>query len=103
MTSPAKVKGSGFEREVVDILRKAGLDAHRIPLSGAIQGYEGDVVVKLAWTPHKIECKRRKAGFKTLYGWLGSNTFLAFRDDRCEPLIAMRLTDFVNIVAVGEK
>jgi Holliday junction resolvase len=102
MTSPAKIKGSGFEREVVDILRKGGLDAHRIPLSGAVQGYEGDVEVIIRGRPLKVECKRRKAGFKTLYGWLGTNTFLAFRDDRCEPLIAMRLRDLPNLLTGGK-
>jgi len=102
MTSPAKVKGSGFEREVVDILREAGFNAYRIPLSGAVQGFEGDIALKLYGKPYRIECKRRKAGFKTLYGWLGDNDFLAFRDDRCEPLILMRLDAFTKIV-IGEK
>jgi Holliday junction resolvase len=102
MTSPAKVKGSGFEREVVAALRDGGLPAKRVPLSGAVEFYEGDVIVCLNGKDHIIECKRRKAGFKTLYGWLGKNDFLAFRDDKCEPLILMRLSDFTALLN-GEK
>lgn len=102
MPSPSKRKGSGFEREVVDYLKRAGFDAKRVPLSGAMAEWKGDVIVNFGPQPHKIECKRRKAGFKTLYGWLGDNDFLVFRDDKCEPLIAMRLGDFVTLM-IGEK
>jgi hypothetical protein len=104
MTSAAKRKGSGFEREVVEALKAAGLSAWRVPLSGAMAEYKGDVIVEIDSLGYefRIECKRRKAGFKTLYGWLGDNDFLVFRDDKCEPLLVMRLRHFATI-ASGEK
>jgi Holliday junction resolvase len=102
MPSRGKIKGSGFEREVVDILREAGFVSTKMPLSGALSDYKGDVKVVIGSKTFQIECKRRRAGFKTLYGWLGDNDFLVFRDDRCEPLIAMRLKDFTFIMT-GEK
>lgn len=98
MTSAAKRKGSGFEREVVEALKAAGLAAKRVPLSGAMAEYKGDVIVG----DYRMECKRRKAGFKTHYGWLGDNDFLAFRDDKCETLVSMRLTTFATLMR-GEK
>lgn len=99
MSSPSKVKGSGFEREVVELLKAGGLVARRVPLSGAMAEYKGDVMLEIdGYKLYRIECKRRRAGFKTLYGWLGDNNFLVFRDDRCEPLIAMRLCDFITLV-----
>lgn len=102
MVSVAKRKGSGFEREVVETFRAAGIPAKRVPLSGAVEFFEGDVIITLGIYEYTVECKRRKAGFKTLYGWLGDNHFLAFRDDKCEPLIVMRLKDFATLMR-GEK
>lgn len=100
MTSAAKRKGSGFEREVVEALKAAGVSAKRVPLSGAMANYKGDVIVELNHIGYELvmECKRRRAGFKTLYGWLGSNDLLAFRDDKRETLITMRLTTFATLI-----
>lgn len=102
MVSAAKRKGSGFEREVVEALREYGLEAKKVPLSGALADYPGDVTLTVNGRTHTIECKRRRAGFKTLYGWLGKNDYLVFRDDKCEPLLVMRLKDFA-ILMRGEK
>jgi hypothetical protein len=44
-----------------------------------------------------MECKRRKAGFKTMYAWMTGNHALLVRDDQCEALVVMRLRDFVLI------
>lgn len=54
----SKRKGDRFERQVVADLVAAGLKAHRVPLSGAVEGYHGDVRVDAAdgrlWV---IQCK----------------------------------------------
>jgi hypothetical protein len=102
MTSAAKRKGSGFEREVVDLLRFHDLEAKKVPLSGALADYKGDVTLRIGDVTYTIECKRRKAGFRTLYGWLGNNDFLVFRDDKCEPLLVMSLLKFATLMG-GEK
>jgi len=58
--------GSRYEREFVAQCQAAGLVAQRVPLSGAMKGYPGDVIVSDEIT---IECKYRKggAGFKRLF------------------------------------
>lgn len=53
----SKRKGDRFERQVVDDLVKAGLKAHRVPLSGAVEGYEGDVLVNAHDGEWKLQCK----------------------------------------------
>lgn len=50
----ARVKGASAEREVVDVLREHGWDAHRTPHSGALVWMPGDVT----GTPWFIEVKR---------------------------------------------
>lgn len=39
------------------------------------------------------EVKRRKDGFRQLYGWLANNDFLAVRADRREWLVVLRAED----------
>lgn len=62
-------KGKRLEYAIRDHLRSLGFpDAVRVPLSGASEGFKGDVL----YTDHQgkkitIEAKSRKAGFTTLY------------------------------------
>ena len=35
--------GADFEREVVNELKEKGLDAKKVPLSGAVSEFEGDI------------------------------------------------------------
>lgn len=61
-------KGKRGEYEVRDHLRGYGLQAHRVPSSGAAQGFKGDVVAKDKNNKEYVfEVKLRKEGFKTVY------------------------------------
>ena len=99
MPNPSKIKGSSFEREVVAILQEHGVAAEKIPLSGAIKGgsFEGDIDCPVRGIDRKLECKRRRRQFATIYGWLADNYALVVRDDRTEPLVVMRLADFAEL------
>jgi len=35
-------KGKRGERELVRVLRERGIEARRVPLSGSVEGYEGE-------------------------------------------------------------
>lgn len=63
-----KANGSRYEREFVAKAQDFGLVAARVPLSGAMSGYPGDVKVS---DEILIECKssRTGAGFKKLIQW----------------------------------
>jgi Holliday junction resolvase len=52
-------KGAAYEREIVNYLKDNGIEAERVPLSGAMKGnYGGDI--KLGPVLRYIgECKRR--------------------------------------------
>lgn len=99
MAHPSKIKGSGFEREVVAILQEHGIAAEKIPLSGAIKGgsFEGDIACPVRGIDRKLECKRRAQSFGTLYGFIGTNYAVVVRDNRTPPLVVMRLTDFAEL------
>lgn len=76
-------KGTDEERAIVHALRALdGWDAKRVPMSGAADGFPGDVI---ATAPNgdkfRIESKRRGHGFKQIEKWLGDNDLLWIRAD----------------------
>ena len=73
MTASQRNKGNREERRVVNWIKSiTGWSARRVPLSGAAEGFKGDVHIESP-TGHRfvIECKVRHSGFKQIYKWLG--------------------------------
>jgi hypothetical protein len=83
----SRTKGGRLEREIVNFCREMGLEAHRVPLSGAVTGYKGDVMVG----DFRCEVKGRASGdgWKLLVRWLGDNDVLFLRRDRALPLVLL--------------
>lgn len=76
-------KGANFEREIVNLHKSWGVDAERIPLSGAVKGnYSGDLKIG----PQQAllaECKRRARAYQDLYDALdqdGSDMLFVRKD-----------------------
>lgn len=87
----SKRKGNRGEREFCN-----RYGAERVPLSGAAGGsYSGDVVMPYLG---RGEIKRRRDGFRQLYGWLGNNDFLALRADRKPWLVVMQADDLKQLL-----
>ena len=90
MGKASRDKGARRERELVNMFRDWGLQAYRVPLSGATEHSKGDVdVYKIGRdAPFCGEAKARKdgAGFKSLYDWLEKDgaDYLALRKDNAE-------------------
>lgn len=88
-------KGARFEREVVKALVAKGIEAERVPLSGAAGGsFGGDIIAVIDGEPRTLELKKRAAGFRQLYQWLEGNYGLVIGADREPPLVVIRLKDF---------
>ena len=88
MGKPSRDKGNRIEREIVNLLKSAGIHAERVPLSGAAGGlFTGDIT----FLNYVAEVKARKggAGFKTIERWLDNNDMLFLRRDRSAPLVVM--------------
>lgn len=97
----AKRKGDRVEREIVDLHRAIGLDARRVPLSGSVAEYPGDVIVELPDGPLQLECKARRDGFATLRAWLGSSDALVIRPDRDEPYVVLPWRTWARVVGAS--
>lgn len=97
MGKASRNKGKRGELEFAKLI-----GGKRVPLSGAQDGFEGDVLgIGLKW-----EVKRRKDGFKTLYKWLENERekpdALAIRADRKPWLVVIPLERFLKIIK-GDK
>ena len=91
-------KGNRLERLAADILRSYGINAKRVPLSGSVQGFKGDLEVEINGFWLDGEAKSRATGLSKLYQWLGNFTFLVVKQDRLEPLIVMDLRRFSRLI-----
>ena len=93
MSSKQKVKGSGFEREIVDLHKSLGIECEKIPLSGALGGkYRGDIQVAGLIG----ECKRRRKNFTSLYKAINQDDadLLFVRDDNQQTLVVLPLETY---------
>jgi len=95
-----RIKGSIGEREIVSILQSAGIEARRVPLSGAMSatGFGGDVLVRDGAGEARWEVKRRGQGFVRLEKWLEDAEVLAFRADRGTWMCCLRLDALVDLM-----
>ena len=97
MSSPSKIKGNTFEREVVNQAKKFGLKSIRAYASNGISiGEAEDVDVKIENL--KGQCKRRKRIAK----WLKppeSCDIALVREDRGETYVIIEYENFLEIVA----
>jgi Holliday junction resolvase len=98
-------KGVRAERALASFLQAAGLRAQRVPLSGAVRGYPGDIVVPVLGVDRVVEVKVRSAGFQTFYKWLEGRDLLIIKADRSPPLVVVPLRLAVEVAtaaAVGK-
>lgn len=95
-------KGVRAERELVRLLREHGFEAVRVPLSGAAEGFKGDIETPIL--PGPVEVKVGKHVPATCYRWLLNRRTLLMRRDRAEWLVVMRLEDFLALLSTeGQK
>ncbi len=106
MGKASRDKGLRRERAIVDVHRKCGIRAERVPLSGALRyrgnGADVDLYVR-GPEPLKAEVKARGegSGFRTLERWLGSNDVLFLIRDRATPLVVVPLHVWMEIIRLS--
>jgi hypothetical protein len=97
-------KGNRLERQLVELLQRAGIAAERIPLSGSAGGkYAGDLSIPVLGIDRCCECKVRGKGFGQLYRWLDQRDLLIVRQDRREPLVVIPIRLAIEISVAAEK
>jgi hypothetical protein len=90
-------KGNRVEREVLALLREAGLEVRRVPLSGSAPGYPGDLEVELPGLGRVlVEVKARKR--LALEAWLEGRALLVLKPDRRPPLAVLPLQALLALI-----
>lgn len=80
MSNKSRQKGDAYERRVVAWHGEAGISAERVPLSGAMPGYPGDVIVGQERWRGEVKARKAANGFKKVAEWLGDNDALFLVD-----------------------
>lgn len=96
-----KRKGYRVENEIEKAFTSSGVNAKRIPLSGSTDFAKGDVQIVLKDRVLTAEVKARKDGFKQIYEWLDDKDLLVIKADRKEPLVVLRLVDYIKLLREG--
>ena len=103
MPNRSKIKGTRVEREITKLLTELGLEAKRVPLSGAVGGdLSGDIHIKLPCYSEKFiaEVKARKTSLLTVRKWLNNKDMLFVQDNRQEPLVIMPFKTFEQLMLI---
>jgi len=114
-----RLKGSLFERAAVAYFNDGGIPARRMPLSGAVKGFESDLEACIHRLHHwvcdlekcqdrkRFECKHRAKGWAELYKWIEGNYGVLLRRDlppgKKAPadmgaLVVLRFEDFKELI-----
>ena len=88
-------KGYRGERNLVNYFKEHGIEAIRVPLSGASNFAKGDVVIK---GKYRAEVKLRKDGFKMIYKWLGDNDMLFIKANNKQYLAVIPLDLLITLL-----
>lgn len=102
-------KGARVERQMVRLFNDYGVDAERVPLSGAVQFRDtrgADIDVYFQGKDNgamvgEVKARANGSGFKTLINWLGDADFLLLKQDHSEPWITMPFSKLMQ--AMGKK
>lgn len=98
MTAPSKVKGNGFEREIVNEARDLNLKAERAYASnGKSLGQHEEVDVMIEG--YRAQCKRRKS-LGELYKPNHNVDLQIFREDRGTTFVMMPYDLFLSLLVL---
>tara|TARA_R100000234_G_C4964093_1_gene163111 strand:- start:528 stop:833 length:306 start_codon:yes stop_codon:yes gene_type:complete len=98
---PSRDKGLRVERELVNKLKESGVDAKRVPLSGAAEGFKGDI--QIGDLIAEVKARKDGAGFKTLEHWLGDNDVLFLKKNNTDPMVILTWDLFVEMIKYRKK
>lgn len=100
MANPSKRKGTGFERDLVNEARAAGLPAERAYASnGRSLGLSDDVDCLIGGQRVQAKRRARVAGYLRVPA---SCSATVFRQDRGETLVLMRWDDWLEMLGLQQ-
>ena len=91
-------KGNRVERQIVHLLRSRGIDAERVPLSGAAGGsFSGDILIAGKYRA-EVKARSNGQGFRMLEAWLEGSDLLILKRDRRPPIVVMAFDAYARLL-----
>ncbi len=81
--------------------QKYGIEAERVPLSGALKSQKYSCDVHIPEIDKRVEVKRRKSGLKTIQKWLQedpNSNYIFFREDYGDWVVIMPVMEFIELI-----
>lgn len=99
----ARIKGAVFERDCVNAAKAYNIPTERTghaQCGTGVEGFFGDISMKVMGLYRKIECKINGDTPRTMYKWIanGDNWAVFHRRDREPTLVTMRYSDWLKLV-----
>jgi len=97
-------KGLRVEREIVNELKGLGVDAERVPLSGAAGGsFSGDITISkddpIGKLVAEVKARKNGSGFRTIEKWMGDNDLIFLKKNNQKPMVIMNWELFSKFIA----
>lgn len=101
MPNRSRQKGDRFERQCIADLAELGVDARRVPLSGALGGeHAHDLTLP---NGRRAECKTRARAWSDLFGFLKKGPDVLFiKSDRTDTLAVLTLAEYARLIRAGD-
>lgn len=93
-------KGRKREREIVKEIKRTGIEAKRVPLSGSTEFAKGDVHMCIDGKFYIGEVKYQSTGFKQIYKYLEGRDILFCKGSRKGWIVVMREDMFFNLLEI---
>lgn len=96
----SKSRGEAAERRIVVAHHEAGIVARKVPQSGSIEGFDGDLTVADHFRG-EVKARQDKAGFKLVADWLGPHDLLFLADlsePKAPPLVVMPFDKYLEFM-----
>lgn len=95
----SKQKGYRYEAKLVKMHNQMGVQAERVPLSGAAGGsHTGDIVIDGEFRG-EVKARKNGDGFKTIEKWMGNNDMIFLFRDRQSPFVCMDWPTYERIMS----
>jgi hypothetical protein len=101
----SRQKGDRFEREIVKALLDKGVTARRVPLSGAVEGFPGDIELEHRGVKLLGQCKISAdgSGYSKILALISEHNVVNITDADGFRTVAMPFSEFVRFLEGGER
>ncbi len=90
-------KGARVERKILNTFKDQGFDGERVGFLPAL-GIPTLGDLEIEGKSYEVKARKNGAGFATIKRWLGENYGLILVEDRSNPLVVLRLDDFIGSI-----